>query len=1707
MPQRRWTRLLAIIGTTILTLVVALLALLQLPPVATWAMRRLIAVVPLNPGYRLQVGRVSGDWLHRLVLENVRLIWKSRELARLDRLALGYDLRQLRGSVTRLRELTVDGASAVAHREGKTWDLTSAVSSSADTTKRGGGIRIENLKLRDVQLMAELSPDSVVRVRGLNLAGRNLVVGDTVLLALDQLNLGVSPPGSSRWFALATRGAITASEFRFDPLRIQTEETRIAGRAVLPRNLADPRVADRLDVRLQATPLALADLAAVIPSVTPEGDLHIDASAKGGSDGLVTAHLGARLDEATLTLDGVAPLTKGKADYRLRGSMRRLDPARLYKTAPSGSLNGTVAADLRGASLKRSGGRVELRITPSRLGGNSVRRLGLRADFQNGSAAVTWRAAIEQGTLAGSGRIRPFDSIPEYRLRGTATDLPGSSAIAGSLSGDSALSALDVRFRLAGAGVSPKAARVKGEVVATARPGLGEDPSLVALARDEESVALARDEKGKGLGHASFALARGRLDLHPELLVGGGTVTAHAVAHLGDTLTYEVRDGKIDRVDLARLGADPAMGPLSGRFSLRGRGTAPDRAVASLRLDLEELRYGSHRIEKLSGQARLARGAAHVAFGGPLEGGRIALEADTRPFAQTKTFLLRSASLEGVDLGSFLGRSDLAGPVTLRATGSGRVRGNSRSVKGRLTVEPSRLGRFEVTSGLVDVTLNGERLTYDGFVRTNGGRVALAGDGQQLAGVRSLAIRRGQADSIDLGTLMGRPDLHTSINAGFTAQLSGDSAASRRADLSLQLLPSRINQAQLQGGHVGLSLNGDALQGELRLAGRDGELGAQLTGRQTGKATQLHTAGTLRLERLARWTGRADADGRLESRFTLNAAGDSAGLRSLDGRVNAIGGIGDIRINSAHLALGTDSGAIQVDTFLVQSNVLALGGHGRIALRRDAGSDTLRITGTTYNLAPLARFIGDSISLDSARMALTLSGPAWHWRLDGAGQIDRILAAGNLADRVALRATVTIDSTHLSGMRGELRVKDAAYGKMRIPEARLAARYDSLIGLDADVALGDSARIVTALRGTVQADTMRATLQRLDLTQGDSAWSLEQPAQLELRPRVAVDGFALRSGKRRIIVDGVYDPQHSSDIGVHITDLNLETLRSLGLAPIGGRFDGWLRLQGTAAEPTLQGKLDLGIRQSDGRETGRVQTELNWTGEGLRINAATVPVRGGRLTVNGTLPWRLTLTPTDSGSSVGVSAGAADTVALAVQADSFDLAVFNPLLPADAARDLRGTLIAKARVSGPVKAPRADGTLEMSSVAVALPPLGLSYRDGAMTGRLSGDELRVEQLRLRTDKKQSLTAQGVIRLRPFNDPALDLTAKLSNFQISNSSSLQAVASGDLRLQGTAAKPSLTGNLTMGRTDITMGGAQTAVTVEKVDLAPEDLRQLAREFGPAVLAQVHESPGLVDRFHLDLNLRLPNRVWFRRTTSPKAEIELSGRIRLRQEPGQPMQFFGKVEPVPGRGTLDVYGREFRLSGGDIRLNGPVDSTTLDVTAEYQVPTQGGPDEEGVVVDVAAKGHLDSLALEFTSQPDMSQDDILSYIVTGRPSSDNPLAQGSGGGTSTGEMGASVALGTLTQSLSTTAEKQLGLDVFQIKPEGVRGLTLTAGRYVGSSLFLSMNLPIQLETAAQQTPGYNFGPSFEVEYALQRWLRAKVEAGNVPPSFTLRSRYAY
>jgi translocation and assembly module TamB len=525
------------------------------------------------------------------------------------------------------------------------------------------------------------------------------------------------------------------------------------------------------------------------------------------------------------------------------------------------------------------------------------------------------------------------------------------------------------------------------------------------------------------------------------------------------------------------------------------------------------------------------------------------------------------------------------------------------------------------------------------------------------------------------------------------------------------------------------------------------------------------------------------------------------------------------------------------------------------------------------------------------------------------------------------------------------------------------------------------------------------------------------------------------------------------------------------------------------------------VRRRGGESVGTLTSELAWTRTGLRLDAQAHHGDGGRLTVGGVMPWRLTLVPEDTAAAVGFAREPADTMSLTVRADSFDLGFFEPFIPEEVARELTGGLAVDAHIGGTPDQPRASGTVDLRDLGLVLPTIGVTYSEGRLLGRLEGERFDIDSLQLTTGDDERLLASGRVVLKPLADPALDIAARLEDFRVSDSDVLRAVASGDLQLGGTASKPSLTGELQLGRAEIFVGGP-TAAAVEEVTLTPADVQQLAQRFGPAALAGVDAGPGFVERFRIDLDVRFARRVWFRKAQSPSIDIELAGRINLRQQPGEEMEFFGQVEPIPGRGELDLYGRSFELIEGTIALRGPVEATVLDVTAQYRVPTQGDPEDEEVLINVQARGHPDSLDLEFSAEPPMPQEDMISYIVTGRPASDNPLVDRQGGGVDASQL----AIGQLAENLAGAAGEELGFDVFQIQQEPARGLTLTAGRYLSSRVFVSLQQPLRIGATSDPQSG-STGPGFELEYSLNRWLRSTLRGGSLPTSLLLRGRYAF
>src|SRR5687768_12483566 len=167
-------RIAAAAGISILTLVVVIVALLQVPPVATWAANRLFGLVPLNSGYHLDVGRVGGNWVTGLRLERLRLGRGSRDLALIERVRVAYDPRHLRGPDRRLRELVIEGGTVVATRDRNGWDIANAIRTSGDTSSTGGDFIVDRLTVRRVDVAARLAADSTVRIRGLTVDGRGL---------------------------------------------------------------------------------------------------------------------------------------------------------------------------------------------------------------------------------------------------------------------------------------------------------------------------------------------------------------------------------------------------------------------------------------------------------------------------------------------------------------------------------------------------------------------------------------------------------------------------------------------------------------------------------------------------------------------------------------------------------------------------------------------------------------------------------------------------------------------------------------------------------------------------------------------------------------------------------------------------------------------------------------------------------------------------------------------------------------------------------------------------------------------------------------------------------------------------------------------------------------------------------------------------------------------------------------------------------------------------------------------------------------------------------------------------------------------------------------------------------------------------------------------------------------------------------------------
>ncbi len=902
----------------------------------------------------------------------------------------------------------------------------------------------------------------------------------------------------------------------------------------------------------------------------------------------------------------------------------------------------------------------------------------------------------------------------------------------------------------------------------------------------------------------------------------------------------------------------------------------------------------------------------------------------------------------------------------------------------------------------------------------------------------------------------------------------------------------------LAGSFPGLALRG-AVSGAIRLAGPLDSLATHVDVVRVGGGGRVRADGTLELlpDRrgarglavdagdlsLDRWFAGAPPS-RLNVTATVTLDADTTGTPPM-GEVAlrlAPSHIAGTPLDSGALRLRFGDGMVHVDTVWLRQPGLITDGAGTLGWRRPRAGETL-LTFDADSLSTVDSLVSwlSGTWRDTARAVLASGAAVVHLRV--AGALDSLAIGGigtleHLAIGTWRVPAATIrggyePATGTGAAQGPLVWTDVsadslAYGTMGFgaPRVTLRGRMDSLVW-SGRTRIGDLSGVVAGGRyARDSAGTRLIGVDSFAVRLPGGVWFLEQPVALRLGDSVlAVDSIALQrvNGSGHLSLAGTIPTGGSGLAHLHVEGFPLAGVYALlqrdTLGTTGG-VTADLTVRGSRRDPTYDGRFAL-VPDSAGAPS--VQGTFAYARR--RVDAVASLRRGEREVVGFTahLPLDLALMDVPRRQLP-------DTLAIRARADGADLNALEALTTQ--LRDVRGRLTADVGIRGTWDAPRLDGTLRIDSAGVGIPALNVRWDGIGGRLRLGGDTIYVDSLGMHSDRGRADLA-GYVRLERLTRPLLALDIDASDFKaLEIRGDLSLTATGRVALRGPVFGATLTGSGT-----VTNGVLYFADLVEKriIDLDAPDPSMAG--LIDTSLAAVIQRQGLGPSFHSvfldslrirDLQLTMGSSVWLR---SNEANIQLSGRLNVNKV-NRSWLLTGTLQAPRGTYRLQVgpVSREFIVTQGTVRYFGTPDMDAgLDIAARHVVhraasasTSTTGSNDIPIVAHIGGTLFVPRLTLSAEGQ-ELSQTDILSYLMFGQPSGEITNSAGvAGGGRRALLLGtaASLAAGELERSV--VSDLGIPLDYVEIRPgdpgSPLTGTSFAAGWQIGQKTFFIVRASI-------------------------------------------------
>ena len=1021
-------------------------------------------------------------------------------------------------------------------------------------------------------------------------------------------------------------------------------------------------------------------------------------------------------------------------------------------------------------------------------------------------------------------------------------------------------------------------------------------------------------------------------------------------------------------------------------------------------LDVETVDSG--RLARLAQPVVFKSAAAKIGFSGPL----------THPVIQLET-MVDNLVVEGFAAARTDLRAELRpdGPLN---TGDSRI-----SMTGEARFDGLETPS-EALSGLLGETphlaFNGTRL--DGYTQLNFGDVTVSGAmaGASLTG--DMVLDSGVANVSGRVTISELAPLSEAAGQTVAGRLQADFVVAREVDGAVDLeLDGVLQDASLEqplaerllGPNVRLAAkarrqpDGTLSVSELAVSGKGLEAKGRLSLRPDNRLEAdyeiaISDLGALEIADPEKAGGALNITGKaagpvanpvIDGRLLL-AAGAPGGfpVKRLEVQYNVTNVTtaprGNIRLTGETDLLPDLSGRTD---FVLTENLLTLRGlslsaretsvEGALAIPLDGRAVTGDLSARSPDIGPWSGVAGRTLAGGlEARVVFSGKGERQDAKLDAA--ISNVSIDGQASSRRVKMDMMVADLTGTPGLKGSVVAGDTRSGPVEIRELTLGLDgplQDLEYRVHATGNLRDRDFRLDA-NGRLRRTDERTSIAIASLT-GMAAGipvRLRKPALIEIDPAIDSGDIDLAVG------DGAFLGRYRQGGGTVFVRAEVDAIPLASVWPTAppqldkAIIDATASLDGPSGGPA--GRLDLSV-------TGLAAGETSETRGGLTLEAKG-ELRDGRLVAGGhiaglagvtsrmelSLPARLSLAPPAFAIDERAPLAGSMTYAGPIEPSW-------TLLGLDRHR-LEGQGDIAIELSGSFSDPRISGRVAMADGRYENFDSGTILSDIQVAMRPSNSTVTIDKAVARDGGEGEISLSGVVDFGGDELVAMDLQATFRKARLIRRDELNAVASGQLALRGTAARREVSGRLEVDEAEIRLVGGLPSGVVEI---------QVEETGTPPAGAAKAPAPARPSRTDLNLGISMPKRVFVR---GRGLDSEWGGELTVTGTTASP-RVQGELHPL--RGRYDFAGKIFNLRKGSIVFAGNDDiDPLLDLSAEREAT------DLTAIIHVTGTARKPVVALE--SIPEYPQDEVLARVLfnksTGRLSAAEALQLAQAVGTLTG-----------------------------------------------------------------------------------------------------------